>query len=109
MGTKANPSPNDPYERAEPDEELFTLLARDPLAPNCVRYYAALLSRNWSLSDALHAQMKDMARRRPYRPGKDSHHITTAKATADSMEQWFEERQRRRLAAENAGRPVDQV
>lgn len=33
MGTKNNPGTYDCYAAAEPDEPLFTLLARDPTAP----------------------------------------------------------------------------
>jgi hypothetical protein len=31
MGTKSNPGPFDCYAKAEPDEPMFVLLARDPL------------------------------------------------------------------------------
>jgi hypothetical protein len=40
MGTKLNPGPYDCYSRALPDEPLFTLLARDPMAPDLVRRWA---------------------------------------------------------------------
>lgn len=40
MGTKANPGRYDCYEKAEPDEPMFVLLARDPLAPDLVRKWA---------------------------------------------------------------------
>lgn len=40
MGTKANPAPNDCYAKAEDDEPMFTLLARDPLAATLVREWA---------------------------------------------------------------------
>lgn len=36
MGTKADPGPRDCHALAEDDEPLFTLLARDPLAPMLV-------------------------------------------------------------------------
>ena len=42
MGTKANPGKYDCHARAEDDEPLFTLLARDESAPNLVRQWAAL-------------------------------------------------------------------
>src|SRR5882757_2651390 len=42
MGTKINPGVYDCYRRAEDDEPLFTLLARDPLAPILVSLWAAL-------------------------------------------------------------------
>lgn len=40
MGTKNAPNPNDCYAKAEPDEPMFVLLARDPLAPYLVRKWA---------------------------------------------------------------------
>jgi hypothetical protein len=40
MGTKNNPAPNDYYENALPDEPMFTLLARDPHAPDLVIAWA---------------------------------------------------------------------
>jgi hypothetical protein len=42
MGTKNNPGEFDCYAAAEPDEPLFTLLGRDPLASHLVRLWAAL-------------------------------------------------------------------
>ena len=42
MGTKASPSKFDCYAKAEPDEPMFVLLARDPLAPILVRLWADL-------------------------------------------------------------------
>lgn len=40
MGTKTNPGKFDCYSKAEPDEPLFVLLARDSLAPILVRLWA---------------------------------------------------------------------
>lgn len=40
MGTKRQPGQFDCYSKAEPDEPLFTLLARDPLAPILVQLWA---------------------------------------------------------------------
>lgn len=42
MGTKSNPGKFDCYEKAEPDEPRFTLLARDRHAPVLVALWAAL-------------------------------------------------------------------
>ena len=36
MGTKNNPAPNDCYAKAEPDEPMFVLLARDPYGPSLI-------------------------------------------------------------------------
>lgn len=40
MGTKNQPGKYDCYQNAEPDEPMFVLLARDPLAPWLVRIWA---------------------------------------------------------------------
>ncbi len=42
MGTKQDPDKHDWYEIAESDEPMFTLLARDPLAPALVSHWAEL-------------------------------------------------------------------
>ncbi len=42
MGTKNNPGQFDCYHNAAPDEPMFVLLARDPLAPILVEAWAAL-------------------------------------------------------------------
>lgn len=42
MGTKNNPGEYDCYENAEPDEPMFVLLGRDPIAPFVVRLWARL-------------------------------------------------------------------
>jgi hypothetical protein len=41
MGTKLHPGKFDCYIKAEPDEPMFTLLARDPQAPALVERWAA--------------------------------------------------------------------
>lgn len=40
MGTKRNPGRFDCYAAADPDEPMFVLLGRDPLAPMLVRLWA---------------------------------------------------------------------
>jgi hypothetical protein len=42
MGTKANPGPFDCYAKARPDEEIFILLDRDPLAPFLVSIWSSI-------------------------------------------------------------------
>lgn len=42
MGTKTTPGNYDCYKNAEPDEPMFVLLARDPLAPALVELWASL-------------------------------------------------------------------
>lgn len=49
MGTKNNPSKFDCYEKARPDEPMFVLLGRDPLAPMLVTLWANL--REYTVAD----------------------------------------------------------
>jgi hypothetical protein len=42
MATKNNPGKWDCYAKARPDEEMFVLLARDPLAPFLVAIWAKM-------------------------------------------------------------------
>ena len=42
MGTKQQPGKFDCYDKAEPDEPMFILLARDPVAPVLVRLWEEL-------------------------------------------------------------------
>lgn len=69
MGTKNNPGAFDCYLNAEPDEPMFVLLARDPMAP--------FLVREW-------------ARRRidSFSPPEDDAKVAEAKACADNMDAW---------------------
>lgn len=41
MGSKNNPGKYDCYDKAEPDEPMFVLLARDPRAPELVQRWVA--------------------------------------------------------------------
>jgi hypothetical protein len=56
MATKNKPGKYDCYTRAEPDEPLFTLLARDPVAPFLVVAWAAL--RSGKLDEAQQAMTR---------------------------------------------------
>jgi hypothetical protein len=42
MGTKENPGEFDCYDKAQPDEPMFVLLARDPAAPSLIRRWASI-------------------------------------------------------------------
>lgn len=46
MATKNDPGIYNCYENAEPDEPMFILLARDPMAPILVRLWADLRKHN---------------------------------------------------------------
>lgn len=45
MATKNNPGVYDCYEKAHPDEPMFVLLARDPVAPILVEWWVSLRRR----------------------------------------------------------------
>ena len=66
MGTKTQPGEWDCYREALPDEPMFILLGRDPLAPGLVR--------QWARERAL---------------GKGySRQVTNAFSIADDMDEW---------------------
>lgn len=75
MGTKNNPGAYDCYESADPDEPMFVLLARDPLASEVVRMWA----KTYSL----------LAGRDP--TPKQNAKINEAYTCADSMDKWHRE------------------
>lgn len=67
MATKNNPGDYDCYERLEPDEPGFTLMARDAVAPETIRHWVDL--------------RRDM-------PGQDQEQLAEALDCADQMELW---------------------
>jgi hypothetical protein len=73
VATKNNPGKFDCYEKAEPDEPMFTLLARDPMAAKVVRYWI------------------ELRKQAAYNPGLVTEHtvIAEARACADAMEDWL--------------------
>ena len=52
MATKADPGRFDCYAKAEPDEPLFVLLARDPLAPFLVSIWSSLRNGDFEAAGA---------------------------------------------------------
>lgn len=66
MGTKKRPGKYDCYEAADDDEPMFVLLARDPMAPDVVRYWAM-----W----------RELS-------GADAAKVDEARACARAMEDW---------------------
>jgi len=81
MGTKNNPGTYDCYEKGEPDEPMFVLLARDPKAADLVRMWAALREGN-SHGDTF----------------KDAAKIREAMQCADAMDEWRKAYSERRMA-----------
>lgn len=73
MGTKENPGKYDCYADAKSDEPLFTLLARDPLAPILVSLWAALREQG----------------------GEDLKKVTEARSCAVAMVRWRRQQQKR--------------
>ena len=66
MGTKNNPSTFDCFSAAEPDEEMFILLGRDPMA--------GVLVRAW-------AHMREQA-------GESPEKVKEARDVADKLDAW---------------------
>lgn len=75
MGTKNEPGEYDCYEKAEPDEPMFVLLARDVLAAKTVREWAE--AYGWAKGDKITPRQQDK--------------INEAYNCADAMEKWRKE------------------
>lgn len=73
MGTKNSPAKFDCYANAEPDEPMFVLLARDPMAPVLVNMWAAL---------------RQAAIEHKQKPQTDFEQVIEAKGCAEAMEIW---------------------
>lgn len=59
MGTKNNPGKFDCYENAEPDEPMFTLLGRDPVAPFLVSLWAKVRMADAEAAFAVFQKMRN--------------------------------------------------
>jgi hypothetical protein len=57
MGTKLNPGTYDCYANAEPDEPMFVLLGRDPLAPFLVSIWSKVRMGDIEAASAVFAKM----------------------------------------------------
>lgn len=75
MGTKANPSKFDCYDRAAPDEPVFALTGRDLDGPATVEFWAQL--RQAAISAGL-------------KPQEDEAKVLEARRTATQMREWKE-------------------
>ena len=73
MGSKMAPGAFDCYDDARPDEPMFTLLGRDPHAPNLVRQWAKERAEAIARGD---------------KPHTDALKVTEAYECAASMERW---------------------
>lgn len=81
MGTKNNPGRFDCYTKADPDEPMFVLLARDPIAPILVRLWIAI-SKQPELMDKFQVDKN-------YPPTDEK--SLEAWNCADAMELWHRE------------------
>ena len=79
MGTKNNPGEFDCLKKADPDEPVFVLLARDPLAADLVREWA----RRY-----LARKMLDVQPHGPPLTAKTRRKAREAMACADAMDGW---------------------
>lgn len=61
MGTKLNPGRFDCHAAALPDEPMFVLLARDPLAPFLVSIWAAVRMNDWEKAGVVFETMIERA------------------------------------------------
>lgn len=93
MGTKNNPGSFDCHAAADPDEPLFTLLARDPLACYMVRIWAAV--RSSDPETAIRTFEVMMAREMPQYTAKptDFAKVHEAVNCSHAMMQWRIERE----------------
>lgn len=90
MGTKRKPDQFDCYERAEPDEPLFTLLARDPQASDLVALWAALRTKDYHHAQRISQRLIDRARTIDRKP-RDMDKVCVAVNCSVAMALWKEE------------------
>jgi hypothetical protein len=88
MGTKNNPGPYDCYGKADPDEPLFTLRAKDPIAPFLVELWVATRRGQWekTLDILSHASMSEAVLSRVSTDDYDK--LSEAQNTAEAMRVW---------------------
>jgi len=91
MGTKNDPGPYDCHAKAEDDEPLFTLLARDPLGHAIVELWAHL--RSHDISSAVFCFGYLVAQTAKLAFETNTSKIDEAFQCADDMRAWFKQRQ----------------
>lgn len=92
MGTKNNPAPNDCYDRAEPDEPMFTLLARDPTGATLVSIWAKLRVGQFDAAESEFQGLKHALQsmnRRFYDQEHDIAKAHEAQVCATAMDDWI--------------------
>jgi len=88
MGTKLLPGDYDCYKKLAPDEPLFTLRGKDPIAPFLVELWVATRRGQWEVAvDILsRASMNDAVLRRISRDDYDK--LFEALKVAEEMRAW---------------------
>lgn len=87
MGTKLNPGSFDCHEAAADDEPLFTLLARDQLAPHLVLIWACIRGGDpITALDEFNRMVQDHIV--TYDPEAEKGKVQEAAACAESMQDW---------------------
>ena len=81
MATKTSPGEFDCYGKAEPDEPLFTLRAKDPLAPVLVRLWVELRAMTRPVDEIADEGQQTRERRKQ----------AEAESCAEQMEMWHED------------------
>jgi hypothetical protein len=90
MGTKNSPGVFDCYANAEPDEPMFVLLARDPLAPFLVSMWSKVRMGDLEAAGAVFTKMAyDVAAR--YHAAPDVDKASEAMDCALAMFAWRKE------------------
>lgn len=88
MGTKRNPAKYDCYKAAHPDEPMFVLLGRDPLAAQLVRIWARIrLNELAGAEEEFRALIED-AGTRYHTP--DEEKALSALGLADHLAEWHQ-------------------
>ncbi len=88
MGSKNNPGEFDCYAAADPDEPLFTVLARCRLSPPLVRLYAAVRGRDLV---GAHVAFNDLLAASMTKGPADTAKLAEARGCAAEMESWRED------------------
>lgn len=87
MGTKNNPGQFDCHAKAEDEEPLFTLLARDPLAHGLVELWVHLRAGDLASAVFCFGYLVAQARQRP--PEASQMKLAEAMSCAADMRAWF--------------------
>jgi hypothetical protein len=87
MTSKSAPGQYDAYEKAEGDEPLFTLLARDPVAPPLIEAWAYLRSGQLGAAEIAFRKAIDSATTIDPQPPGDSQ-IISAFRVAEECRDW---------------------